>query len=136
MTIKAILDTNVVISGIFGRGAPFEILNAWQQQRFHLAISQPILDEYRRALNEITKKHPFFVLGSILEIIELHSEMAEPVSFARSLCSDPDDDKFLEAAIAADADYVVSGDVALVNLKSYHGIRIVTPTQFLKLLPS
>jgi len=57
--------------------------------------------------------------GSILEIIERHPEIVEPVSFARSVCSDRDDDKFLEAAVAAEAGYVVSGNVALVNLKSY-----------------
>lgn len=135
MTIKAILDTNVIISGIFWKGAPFEILKAWQKQRFGLAISLPILDEYRRVLNEMTKKRPFPVLSSILELIEFHSEMVEPVSFARKVCSDPDDDKFLEAALAADADYVVSGDAALLSLKNHHRIQIVRPAQFLKLLP-
>ena len=100
-----------------------------------LAVSLPILNEYRRVLDEMTKKRPSSVLGSILEVIELHSEMVEPVSFTRTVCSDPDDDKFLEAAVAADADYVVSGDAALLSLKNHHGIRIVRPAQFLKLLP-
>ena len=135
MTIKAILDTNVIVSGVFWKGAPFEILEAWQKRRFLLAISLPILNEYRRVLDEMTKKRPSSVLGSILEVIELHSEMVEPVSFTRTVCSDPDDDKFLEAVVAADADYVVSGDAALLSLKNHHGIRIVRPAQFLKLLP-
>jgi len=76
VTIKAILDTNVRISGIFWKGTPFEILKAWQGQRFRLAISPPILVEYRRVLEEITTKRPFPVLGSILELIEVHSEMS------------------------------------------------------------
>lgn len=135
MTIKAIIDTNVIVSGIFWKGAPFEILEAWQKRRFLLAVSLPILNEYRRVLDEMTKKRPSPVLGSILEVIELHSEMVEPVSFTRTVCSDPDDDKFLEAALAADADYVVSGDAALLSLKNHRGIRIVRPAQFLKLLP-
>jgi predicted nucleic acid-binding protein len=42
----------------------------------------------------------------------------------------------LEGAVAADADYLVSGDAALVNLESYQGIRIVRPTQFLKFYPA
>ena len=74
------------------------------------------------------------VLSSVLKIIELHSEMVEPVSFAERVCSDPDGDKFLEAAIAAGAGYVVSGDTALLNLKSYHGVDIVSPSWFLRLL--
>jgi uncharacterized protein len=133
--IKAILDTNVFISGVFWKGPPFEILKAWQEQRFRLAISPPILDEYHRVLDEMTKKRPLPGLTSILRIIELHSEMVEPVSFAQPVCSDPDDDKFLEAALAAHADYVVSGDTALLNLEHHRGIEIVRPAHFLRLLP-
>jgi uncharacterized protein len=132
--IKAILDTNVFISGVFWKGPPFEILKTWQEQRFRLAISPPILDEYRRVLDEMTKKRPLPVLTSILRIIELHSEMVEPVSFAQPVCSDPDDDKFLEAALAARAGYVVSGDAALLKVKQYRGIEIVRPRQFVDLL--
>lgn len=62
--------------------------------------------------------------------------MVKPVSFGRSVCSDPDDDKFLEAAVAADADYIVSGDVALLSLKNYRRIRIVRPAQFFKHCPT
>ena len=73
--------------------------------------------------------------SSVLEVIELQSEMVEPVSFAEAVCDDPDDDKFLEAALAANADYVVSGDAALLSLKNYHRIQIVRPALFLRLLP-
>lgn len=135
MTIKAILDTNVLISGIFWKGVPFEILAAWQKRRFRLVISLPILYEYHRVLDEMSKKRPILALSSILEVIELHSEMVEPVSFAKTVCDDPDDDKFLEAALAANADYVVSGDAALLSVKNYHRIQIVRPALFLKLLP-
>ena len=74
------------------------------------------------------------VLHSILELVELHSEMLEPLSFAKTVCSDPDDDKFLETAVAADADYVVSGDAALLEVKNYERIKIVRPAEFLKVL--
>jgi putative PIN family toxin of toxin-antitoxin system len=135
VTIKAILDTNVVISGIFWKGPPFRILEAWQEQRFCLVISVPILEEYRRVLAEMAGEYFSPALHSILALIELHSEMVEPVSFARAVCNDPDDDKFLEAAVAANADYVVSGDAALLRLKGHRGIGIVKPVEFLKLLP-
>jgi putative PIN family toxin of toxin-antitoxin system len=132
--IKAILDTNVFISGVFWKGPPFEILKAWQEQRFRLAVSPPILDEYRRVLDEMMKKRSLPVPTSILRLIELHSEMVEPVSFAQPVYSDPDDDKFLEAALAAHAGYVVSGDAALLNVKLYRGIEIVRPARYLTLL--
>ena len=133
MTSRAILDTNVVVSGVFWKGPPFEILKAWQERRFRLVISLPILYEYRRVLEELTKKRSA-VLGSILELIEFHSEIVGPVRFAKTVCTEPDDDKFLEAAVAAGADYVVSGDAALLKLTEYHGIQIVRPAHFLKLL--
>jgi putative PIN family toxin of toxin-antitoxin system len=93
------------------------------------------LYEYHRVLDEMSKKRPILALSSILEVIELQSEMVEPVSFAKTVCDDPDDDKFLEAALAANADYVVSGDSALLSVKNYHRIQIVRPALFLKLLP-
>ena len=135
MKNKAVLDTNVVISGIFWKGAPFEILAAWQKRRFLLVMSPPILDEYRRVSDEMTKQRPIAALGSILEIIELHSEMVTPVRLPEGICSDPDDDKFLEAALAARAEYVVSGDAALLKIKNHQGIQIVRPRQFLALMP-
>lgn len=55
MKIKAILDINVFISAVFWKGSPFEILKAWQEPRFRLAVSLPILDEYRRVLVELSK---------------------------------------------------------------------------------
>jgi putative PIN family toxin of toxin-antitoxin system len=101
--IKAVLDTNVLISGIFWKGPPFEILKAWQQQRFSLTLSPPILEEYRRVVEEITRRSPSQVIAPIVQLVELHSEMVVPVSFVKTVCSDPDDDKFIEAALAATA---------------------------------
>jgi len=66
VTIKAILDTNVIVSVVFWKGAPFEILEAWQKRRFLLAISLPILSEYRRVLVEMTKKRNVVTLGAWL----------------------------------------------------------------------
>jgi predicted nucleic acid-binding protein len=105
-------------------GAAFEILKAWQEQRFRLAIAPPILDEYRRVLDEIMKNVLSQCSPRSLESSSF-PEMVEPVSFAEPVCGDPDDDKFVEAALAAHAGYVVSGDAALLNVKHHHGIEIV-----------
>lgn len=134
MKIKTVVDTNVLISGIFWRGAPFEILRAWQQGSFILVTSLPILEEYRRVLAELAAIRALTIPASILELIELHSIVVEQVSFPEAVCDDPDDDKFLESAVAAAADYVVSGDKALLRVKQYGGIKIVQPREFLKML--
>lgn len=134
MSITAILDTNVVVSGIFWKGPPFQILRAWQQQRFRLAVSAVILDEYRRVLNELSEKHASPAADSIMDFIRLRANHVEPVAFKNKVCTDGDDDKFLEAAVAARANYVVSGDAALLRLKAHEGIQVVKPAEFLRLL--
>jgi putative PIN family toxin of toxin-antitoxin system len=132
--MKAVLDNNVLVSGNFWNGPPSEILNAWQKRRFDLTVSPPILEEYRRVLAEMTKKHGIPAVRPVLEIIELRAEMVEPALLAKPICSDLDDDKFVEAAVAASADYAVSGDAVLLRLKSYRGVEIVRPARFLELI--
>lgn len=129
MRLKAVLDTNVVVSGIFWKGPPFEILKAWQQGRF---VSPSILEEYRRVVAELTGKCPSGVADSILGILESHSLMIDPESLAKQVCDDRDDDKFLEAAVTGKANYVVTGDAALLHVRQYSGIKIVKAAQFLK----
>ena|SRR5690348_14157510 len=133
--MKAVVDTNVVISGIFWKGPPFRVLEAWQKQLFRLVISAAILEEYRRVLAEMAAERYSATLHSIIGLIELHSEMVEPAKFAKMVCSDPDDDKFLEAAVASNAEYVVSGDRALLRVGLHRSVEVVKPSEFLKRLP-
>lgn len=132
MSTRAVLDTNVLISGVFWKGAPFRVLSAWQDQRFTLVISTPILAEYRRVLQEMMANREIVVLERILELIEVYAEMVTPASFPKTVCNDPDDDKFLETAVAGRSAYVISGDAGLLRLKHYLGIQIVSPAEFLK----
>lgn len=82
MKIKAILDTNAFISGVFWKGPPFQILKAWQEERFRLATSVPILEKYPRVLDELTRERAAVVL-TILKVVELYSEIVEPGSFSQ-----------------------------------------------------
>ncbi|MCB0411241.1 MAG: putative toxin-antitoxin system toxin component, PIN family [Bdellovibrionales bacterium] len=132
--MKAIIDTNVFASGVFWKGPPFQILQAWQRGRFHLIVSKPILEEYRRILVQLSKHRPGTKVDRVLDLVDLHAEIVEPVAFALSVCSDPDDDKFLEAALSAHVDYIVTGDKALLAQDGFRGISVVTPKQFLNCL--
>jgi putative PIN family toxin of toxin-antitoxin system len=69
-----------------------------------------------------------------LELISLNAEMVNPVRFVKPVCTDHDDDKFLEAAITAKADYVVTGDKALLFVGSLKGTSVVKPSEFLNSL--
>lgn len=134
MSPVAVVDTNVLISGLFWKGPPFEILKALQDGRFTLALSPAILLEYQRVIEELLTKRQSELVAPTLEFIQSRSVMVTPVVFATTVCDDPDDDKFLEAAVAADASHLVTGDQALLRLKNYRGVEISRPAKFLMLL--
>ncbi len=119
--MKVLLDTNVFVSGIFWKGPPHTILEAWKNKEFQLILSIDILDEYQRVLDELSVKYPRvgITTSKIMEVIRVYSEIVSTVKFSKPICEDPDDDKFLEAACASNAKYIVTGDkFRAVSLKS------------------
>ena len=126
-----VIDTNVLVSGIFWKGKPYQVIKSWEHGDFKLLASPEILQEYRRVLQDFSKRHPGVDVGSVLEIIELNCELvnAKPV---RGICKDPDDDKFIAAALSGNASFIVSGDQALLDVGIYQGIHIMNPSDFLK----
>lgn len=126
-----VIDTNVLISGIFWKGKPYQVIKSWERGDFKLLISPEILIEYRRVLEDFSKRNPGVEVGPVLQIIELNCEMvnARPI---RGVCKDPDDDKFIGAALAGGAEFIVSGDQALLNVGTYQGVQIMNPSDFLK----
>lgn len=102
--------------------------------RFHWVGSAEILEEYRRVLLELARGKVDVDVDRILETVSVNAEVVSAVVFTRPICSDPDDDKFLGTAIAAGAEYVVSGDKALLRVGSYQQIQVVSARQFLNQL--
>jgi putative PIN family toxin of toxin-antitoxin system len=132
--MRVIIDTNVFASGVFWKGPPFQILQAWQQGDIRLIVSRPILEEYRRILLHLSEHRPGVKIDRVLELVDMHAEIVEPVYFTRPVCSDPDDDKFLGAALSANIDFVVTGDKALLAQDGFRGVKVVTPRKFLSQL--
>ena len=132
--MKIVIDTNVFVSGIFWKGAPHHLLEAWKQGRFHIVISPEILTEYWRVIDALSLRYPGFDPAAIMELVHLNAEMVSPIAFVRPVCTDADDDKFLGAAMAAKAPYVVTGDKALLRVRTHHGVRVMTPAVFLRTL--
>lgn len=114
--MKIVVDTNVFVSGIFWRGAPFKVLEAWKRGQFRLVVSPPILAEYWRVVEDLSRLRSDFDPEPLMKLVNINAEMVKPVSFVRQVCADPDDDIFLETAVAAGAACVVSGDRALLKV--------------------
>lgn len=136
--MRAVLDTNVIISATLIQGGnEDQILRAWERGAFELVLSPQILDEMARALfYERLRKFRWMSEEEILTLLQSLAGESLLVSGKVSVRAsrDPEDDKFLAAAVEALADYVVSGDKDLLDLKAYKGARIVTPAQFLTML--
>jgi uncharacterized protein len=132
--MKAVIDTNVFVSGIFWKGTPARILEAWGKQRFSLVLSPAIFSEYQRVLEELSRKSKSVDTAKILDLVSYHAELVPDLVFAKPVCTDPDDDKFLAAALSARASFIVTGDKALLKVAEFHGAKVVTPRTFLDAL--
>lgn len=131
--MKVVLDTNVLMSGIFFGGAPGKVLSAWRHGTIRLFLTPLILDEYRRVGEELSRRHHAHAAGDILDLIALHASVLSDTPLATGICRDPDDDKFIACACAAHA-VLVSGDKDLLAVNDALGVRILRPRTLLDLL--
>ena len=128
--MKVVLDTNVLVSGIFFSGPPAEILRAWSQGKFKLVLSPEILDEYTRVSAELADKFPDMDFRRILDLVVVRSEVCSPAALPHQVCEDPHDDKFFAAAIDTRTKIIISGDKHLLKVSGYGGVSVLTPRQF------
>jgi putative PIN family toxin of toxin-antitoxin system len=129
--IKVVVDTNVFVSSFFG-GNPRKIVDLWKSGQLTLCLSKPIIDEYVGVLQRIGLKNE----RELRELLHLFAHGFHIIFSAKTpelhlVEEDPDDDKFIECAVSLKADFIVSGDKALLAIQDYMGIRIVTPKEFL-----
>lgn len=127
--MRIVIDTNVVISGIFFGGVPRKILSAAVGGRLTACATMEILDEYEEIIQEMVEREQGHLNHAILQSFFPAMEIVAPVSQV-TLSRDPDDDKFLGCAKDARALYIVSGDKDLLILEQFEGIQIITAKEF------
>lgn len=138
--MRAVIDTNVLLSGLFWRGAPHHCWNKFAAGSSLLVASPELLDELATvvgrpkfaaivARTNISREH-------LLDEVYRLSEVIEPTPLPGPICRDPDDDAVLALAVAANADWIVSGDQDLLSLREFQGIRVVNPEEAVGILLS
>lgn len=132
--MKVVLDTNVFISGIHWTGSSEKILRAWMEDKFESVSSLPIIEEIVRVLMNFKIPLDADDISWWESLILEKSLVVVPTEEVDIVKNDPDDNKFIEAALEAQAEYIVSQDKHLLSIKEYNGIKIVHPEEFLKLL--
>jgi putative PIN family toxin of toxin-antitoxin system len=128
--MKIVLDTNVLISGIYFSGPPGKILQAWRSSRFQLCVSPEILEEYLNVAERLANRYAGIEYEGILGLIVQNAELVQATDLPEPVSEDPDDDKFLTCALASNTRIIVSGDRDLLKVSGYADIRVLTPKAF------
>jgi putative PIN family toxin of toxin-antitoxin system len=137
--IKAVIDTNIIVSGIISpKGSSRRILELAQEEVFKAVTSVSINKEILSVLHRehIYKKYNLNedIIDDIAAFLYEGTILVEGAYEVLKIRKDPADDKFISCAVEGDADYIVSGDEHLLNLKHYRGIQIISAKSFLKIL--
>jgi putative PIN family toxin of toxin-antitoxin system len=127
--MKAVFDTNVLVAAFVTEGVCAKLLGRARRKQLNLVISPFILKEFE---NVLLKKFSASKeqIRTAAKLISEAAQIVSHASMASGICRDPDDDQILSCALSAEADYLVTGDSDLLQLKEFHGIRIVTPAAF------
>ncbi len=136
--IRALIDTNVLASGIAGYrkgwGAPYDVIRRWRGTEYVLLTSPHVLDELATTLaNEWFSQHlTESERVAAMKVVRSLGTLVEPdPTLVKGVATHWEDDLVLAAAIAGEADYLVTGDRTLRALQVFGGVRIVSVHEFL-----
>ena len=132
---EVVLDTNVLVSALILRGQLKRLVEFWKGGAIVIVFTRETFSEFRQVL-----EYPRFSLtqGEKKAIVEIEvypfAKFVEPTETLSGVCVDPDDDKFLTCAVAARADYLVSGDRGLLQLRRVGETDIIKPSELIRIL--
>jgi len=133
--IVTLLDTNVLISGIFWRGAPRQLIHIARKGLIRVVICQALLDELEDVLTRTSK--PFCLsqdeAHEVIKDVLTYAKLVEPLGSV-SICRDPKDNVVLTCALGGKAKYIVTGDPDLLDLHEFKGVKVVTVRDFLTMI--
>ena len=137
--VRAVLDANVYVSAaLHPAGPPGRILERFLgEAAFELIASPAIAAETLRALAyPKVRQHlrPARDARAWFEHVMVLADLVIGEAAGEAVCADPDDDKYLAAALEGRAQYIVTGDRPFLMLREYRGVRVVTPRTFLDVL--
>jgi len=130
-SLRVVLDTNVLVSGLAYPGSiPGQIVAAWRQGAIDVVVSRYILDEVSRVLPRLNHRLHWDEADftDFLDILAFQTDLVEPLPLAPDAMRDTADLPVLGTLLAAEADYLITGDKDLLALADRH--PILTPAEF------
>lgn len=129
--MKLLIDTNVIISGITARGYSFDVIKD-AIDKHAVYYTDYLLEETQRILSTKFSLSKDVIHFSIF-IIKRDLIKGKTASKVENVCRDPDDNQILADALANEIEVIITGDGDLLDLKSYKGIKIISPREYWKL---
>ncbi|ODS38946.1 MAG: putative toxin-antitoxin system toxin component, PIN family [Candidatus Altiarchaeales archaeon WOR_SM1_86-2] len=128
-----VLDTNILISATFWDGNESKLIEKVEEENVVMVTSPEILDEFRRTLAKDRFPLTSEEIDDTVSRMSLLAMIIHPQTKVNVVKDDLEDNKFLECALDAGADFIVSGDRHLLDLKIFKGIKIVKCKKFLEI---
>lgn len=129
--LRVVLDTNVLVSGLaYPASIPGQIVGAWRQGALDVVLSRYILDEVARVLPRLNHRLHWLDadFADLLDILAIQADLVEPQPVPKGTVRDVADLPVLGTLLAAQADYLITGDQDLLALADRH--PILTPAEF------
>ena len=135
--IRAVLDTNLIVSAFFWGGLPLEALKQARTKKFQLVSSEELINELRVVISRTKFEARIQRLNTTVELLieqgyRVLAEIVDPAEIDLIVTADPADNKLIACAVGGQVDYLVSGDSHLLNLANYRAIEICTVSYFLQ----
>lgn len=128
--MRAVLDTNVVMSAFFFGGTPPKIVRSAFSRKIELVASKAVLSEYREVAERLHEQFPSVNYRRPLSILESKLTMVRPAARGEAVCRDPDDDDIIACALGGKAKVICSGDGDLLALNGFRGLEVMKPSVF------
>lgn len=130
---KVVIDTNIFISGFGWSGKPNALLTLLKNNQIVNYFSPGIFEELKRVVSYPKLQFAESLQNKILEFVFFNSKLVEPKEHITVIVDDPDDNKFLECAVEANAEFVISGDPHLLKIGEYKTVMILDVDEFLNI---
>lgn len=128
--MRAVLDTNVVMSAFFFGGTPLKIVRSAFSRKIELVASKAVLSEYREVAERLHEQFPSVNYRRPLSILESKLTMVRPAALGEAVYRDPDDDDIIACALGGKAKVICSGDGDLLALNGFRGLEVMKPSVF------
>lgn len=131
--MRVVFDTNVLIAAFISEGLCSKLFSRANKLYFDLYSSSFLISEFQKALNTkigASKSEIKAMTDLLIEVVILADPVEGQERQARGSCRDQEDDLVLACALACKADYLVTGDRDLLEIKKFHKTKVVSPREF------